>query len=162
MRVSNALHFTILFTCFFVITDLSYAQKSKCIEVYKNKMYKDYVDVNYFYDNTSNEVTSKQMMLYGKDLRYQELDELVTIYYGKPNEVYKFLTELEAFLDENEADVSNTIQNRRATIVKMMGMKGVWVYEKDGRGYRGYNLKTLNKIKESISEWATSNNEALD
>jgi hypothetical protein len=162
MRVSSVFHFTAVFTFVFFITSFSYAQKSKRVEVYKNKMYKDYVDVNYYYDNASNEVTSEQMVLYGRDLRNQDIDELVTIFYGRPGEVYKFLTELEAFLDENEADVSNTIEGRRATIVKMMGMKGVWVYEKDGRGYRGYNLKTLKKIKESIGEWATSNDVRLD
>jgi hypothetical protein len=161
-RLSNVVYSALLCVSLFSIPDLCYAQKSKRVEVYKNNTYKDYVSINYFFDNKSNEVTSKLMTRYGKDLRYQGGEALVTIFYGKPSEVYKFLTELETFLDENGADFSDTIQDRFATVVKIMGMKGIWVNEKDGKGYRGYNLKTLNKIKEAISEWAKANNELLD
>ena len=136
-------------------------QKSKREEIYKNKLFKDYMDVNYYYDN-NNVVTSKQIMLYGQDLRYQQIVEVTTIYFGSPKDLMKFLNDVEKFFNENDPDVSSTIDGRRINIVKQSGIKGFYIYEKDGAGYRGYNMKTWGKIKNALIEWAEKNNESLE
>lgn len=139
----------------------TYGQKTKQVEIYKNKMLKDYLDVNYHYDDNNN-VTSTQVMLYGQDLRYQQIVELVTIYYGSPKGTMKFLIDVEKFVNENDPDVSTTIEGCRISIVKQMGIKGFYIYEKDASGYRGYNMKTWGKIKEALIEWAEKNSEPLE
>lgn len=151
----------LLLTILTVFSIESSGQKSKREEIYKNKLFKDYMDVNYYYDN-NNAVTSKQVMLYGQDLRYQHIVELATIYFGSPKDLMKFITDVETFYNENDPDVSSTIDGRRINIVKQSGIKGFYIYEKEGSGYRGYNMKTWGKIKEALIEWAEKNNEPLE
>jgi len=139
----------------------TFGQKTKRIEIYKNGLYKDYIDVHYFYDD-NNAVTAKQAVLYGQDLRYQGISKSVIIFNGSLKELSKFLVDLETFLSENEEDVSNTIGGCRITIAKQMGIKGVLVHEKDGLGYRGYNAKTLRKLKQSLSDWSEKNADSLE
>lgn len=139
------------------------AQKSKREEVYKNKLFKDYLDVYYYYDN-DNKVTSTQFVLYGQDLRFQQLVELATIYRGSPKSLMAFMNEVEKFFNENDPEFSTVIEGRTVQVVKQSGIKGFYIFEKgeDGSGFRGYNMKTWGKIKDALVDWAKKNGESLD
>ena len=119
------------------------------------------MDANYYYDDNNN-INSTQIMLYAQDLRYQHIVELTTIYFGSPHDLLKFIIDVEKFANENEADVSNTIDGRRVNIVEQMGIKGFTIYEKDGSGYKVFTFKNWRKIKEALIEWAEEKNVSLE
>ena len=145
----------------FICTISANAQKTKRVEIYKNNMYKDYLDAIYYYDE-NNELKSISVILYGQDLRYQQLVEIATIYSGTPKELMKFLNKVETFVSENDPDISTTIDGRKVDIVKLFGIKGYYISEKESAGYRGYNLKTWGKIKNAFIKWANENNETIE
>ena len=160
MSVLKMVSFSLLLILTLTHSD-SFAQKSKKVEIYKNKLFKDYLDIHYYY-NENNEITDKMVILYGQDTRYQHIIELANVYNGSPIGFMKFMNDVEQFFNENEPDVSTSINGRRMHIVKQFGIKGFWLYEKDKNGYRAYNLKTWNKIKKAFVAWAKKNNEPIE
>lgn len=160
---ASQLRFTllILFSLVGATFNHSYAQKTKKEQVYNNNLFKDYLDVIHHYDENDN-VISKQMLLYGQDLRYQHITELVSVYSGSPQELMNYMNAVEKFVNENEPDVSTTLEGYRITVVKQMGRKGFSLYEKDGLGYRSYNMKSWGKIKKALVKWAKKNNEEIE
>lgn len=137
-----------------------FSQKMISSPIYKNTTYHDYVDALYFYDENDS-IDKIEIKIYGRDNRYLELFELVTVYRGNIKSTIKFIDDVYTFFKSNPERTTKFIEGRSVYTIKMSSLfstvSGFYVNEYNGDGYHGYNEKTWMKIRKSITEWADKN-----
>lgn len=142
---------------FVFMSFLTFGQKTKTVKIWTKPMTREILNANYNYD-VNNDLVAVNIHLMGRDSRYKQLIESFTIYYGSPSEFYTFLNEIEKFCSENEPDTSTEIFGQTVSLVKIMGMTGLFIYEKDGYAYRSFSRKAISKFKSVFEKWAKNNN----
>lgn len=99
----------------------------------------------------NNTVISKEFILCGQNPRYTRITDITCVYDGDFDGLIDFLQTIENFYNENELDVHQEIDNmhfRRAR-------HGVEI--KKGVKYFGIDIKSLNNIKKTMTEWSAKN-----
>jgi len=76
------------------------------------------------------------------------------VYAGPPQAFKDFLTEVEKFHNENNPGTSMDIEGHRVSIIKVSGIKGIFIYEEDGNGYRSFGINGIIKFKSKFIQWA--------
>jgi hypothetical protein len=96
-----------------------------------------------------------------KDDRLATLKNYFTLCYDTPQNVFKFLNELEKFSADN-ALTSTEIGRHKIEIDKSTGTKTVKVYDERGMIFHRFPQKLITSIKANLGEWASKNNIKLD
>ena len=137
-----------IFTCF---VSVIFAQRTRTEEVFST-MTHEVLKVLYI---TNDSKTDTLVAFYAKDHRYQQLTDLITLYSGSVQDYYDFMVKLEKFYNENEPEVSDYIDGYRINILKVVGYKCIWWYEKesDGNGYHYFMIKGLVKMRLQFANW---------
>lgn len=84
-----------------------------------------------------------------------------TICYDTPQNVFKFLSELEKFLADNSTTFTE-IRSHKVEVEKIKGSKEVKVYDERGLIFHRFSPKLITSIKTKLSEWAEKNNIELE
>jgi hypothetical protein len=142
---------SILFLSQLTITPLN-GQIEKTISIYSHSLNRDYIDAIIYYDSDNNPVDTI-IRMYGNDMRYPSLNQMVFIFTGEPDQLVEFLLRIERFHSEHDPGTSMTILDRRVSITKQFGIKGVHVYEPNDFGYREFNIVYIKKMRKKVSEW---------
>lgn len=138
----------------FALLSLScFGQKSKSVEIWKKPMTGEIMKALYFYDD-SNNVVQTYIVLYAQDSRYQAIVEFITVYSGPPQAFVDFLSEVEKFHNENDEGTSMEIDGHYVSIIEVMGIKGIFIFEEDGGGYHSFSVKGIIKFKTKFTQWA--------
>jgi hypothetical protein len=146
-----AIFVSILFLSFINSRPLN-GQIEKTVSIYSNILNRDYIDAIVYYDVENNPVDTI-IRMYGNDMRYPSLNQMVFIFIGKPNQLLELLVRIEKFHSEHEPGTSMTILDRRVSLTKQLGIKGVHVYEPNDFGYREFNIVYIKKMRKKVSEW---------
>jgi len=96
-----------------------------------------------------------------KDDRLPTLKNYFTICYDTPQNVYKFLTELEKFSTDNFTYSKEIVRNK-VEIDKSSGYKEVKVYDERGLIFHRLQPKLITSMKTKLTEWAVKNNIKLE
>jgi hypothetical protein len=96
-----------------------------------------------------------------KDDRLPTLKNYFTICYDTPQNIYKFLTELEKFSADNST-TSTEISRHKVEIDKSTGSKELRIYDERGLIFHRFPPKLITSIKTKLSEWAVKNNIKLE
>lgn len=88
-----------------------------------------------------------------KDDRLPTLQNYFTIFYDTPQNVYKFLTELEKFSADN-AKTSIEFNKHKVEIDKTSGAKEMKVYDERGLIFHRFQPVLISSIKTKLHEWA--------
>ena len=91
-----------------------------------------------------------------KDDRLPTLQNYFTIYYDIPQNVYKFLTELEKFSADN-SKTSTELSRHKVEIDKITGSKEVKVYDERRLIFHRFPPKLITIIKTKLHDWAVKN-----
>jgi hypothetical protein len=96
-----------------------------------------------------------------KDDRLPTLKNYFTLCYDTPQNVYKFLTELEKFSADNSTTSTETSRHK-VEIDRITGSKAVKVYDERGLIFHRFPPKLITSIKTKLHEWAIKNNIKLE
>jgi len=142
----------------------SFAQTTKTVTINDNKLFR--VSLKAVYETNETGKTDLFILFMAQDSRYQQLTEFIAIFTGTPLRFYSFVTEIENFYEENinqvdkDSGISKVIQGQTVSLLKVMGMGGVNIYEHSdsGNGHRTMTIKNLKKTKQDFEKWASKNN----
>jgi hypothetical protein len=96
-----------------------------------------------------------------KDDRLPTLKNYFTICYDTPQNVFKFLTELEKFSADNST-TSIEIGRHKVEVDKSTGVKELKVYDERGLIFHRFSPKLVASIKTRLNDWAAKNNIKLE
>ncbi len=88
-----------------------------------------------------------------KDDRLPTLKNYFTIYYDTPQNVYKFLTELENF-NADKSSTSTELSRHKVEIDRTTGSKTIKVYDERGLIFHRFPPKLITSIKTFLGGWA--------
>ncbi len=102
------------------------------------------------------------IIFYANDSRYSHITSLIRVFYGTPEDFYKWLGDLEEFgknkLDA-KTDLTKEINGQLVTIRKAIGsMNDYYLSEIGGNGYSRLLAVELPKFKNKFIQWAEKNN----
>jgi len=96
-----------------------------------------------------------------KDDRVPTLKNYFTICYDTPQNVCRFLTELEKFVSDNSG-TSTDLSRHKVEIDKTTGSKTLKVYDERGLIFHRFQPALITNIKTKLREWAVKNNIELE
>ena len=108
-------------------------------------------------------VDSIYIDLLGQNSLYTAITDLMTIFYGTPNEFYTWCNKLETFSKENEpnpkSDFYIDIDGQWIYLKKSMGVKVLQIFEKNKTSaVHQIATTSLMKFRDKFTEWADKNN----
>ena len=151
--------FIYLFVCFLAMASISFAQKTKTVEIWKKPITGETLQIMYI-EHKDTGLIDTLVHFMAQDHQYQELTHIITLYAGTPKGFYNYLNNIEKFFKENEPNTSDYIDGHKIDIVEMVKVRGIWISEKreQGNGYHGFSPKALNKFKSKFVDWCKKNN----
>lgn len=141
----------------FVFT--SNAQRQTRTEtIHENKMMKENIAALYI---TDGERTDTLITFVGKDHRYMQLIEYITMFSSTPQEFYDFLCEVDDFYEKEKDNVgkggyiSREIKGHRVHLVESYNRIVISIYEKkeNGDGFHGFRPKQYKKLIPLFKQW---------
>ncbi|NLN31610.1 MAG: hypothetical protein GX158_10345 [Bacteroidales bacterium] len=106
-------------------------------------------------------LVSAYVIFDAKDDRLPTLKNYFTLCYDTPQNVYKFLTELEMFVADVNASPEH-IDRHKVEIDKSAGTRMVRVYDERELIFHRFTPKTITAIKTGLNEWALKHNIKLE
>jgi Lhr-like helicase len=110
---------------------------------------------------SNDSIVSAYVSFEAKDDRLPTLKNYFTISYDAPQQVYKFLTELEKF-STNESAATAEISKHKVIIENVAGAKVVKVFDEHGLIFHRFSPKVIAGIKAKFLEWAAKNKIKLE
>jgi hypothetical protein len=112
---------------------------------------------------TGGAVDKVSISLTAQNQQYTAITDIITVYYGTPTEMYQFLKAVESFIANNkEGDVSTHIAGQLVSTISSAWGSGVYVWTKDGLGYRGFSIKMISKLIQKLLDWSKNNGIEID
>jgi hypothetical protein len=133
------------------------AQTTKTVEIFTG----GYCAVSCMETFNNDSLVSAYVTFDAKDDRLPTLKNYFTIFYDTPQNVYKFLTELEKFSVDNSS-ISSEVSRHKVEIDKSKGYKGVKVYDERGLIFHRFQPALISNVKTRLREWAVKNNINLE
>jgi len=96
-----------------------------------------------------------------KDDRLPTLKNYFTLCYDTPQNVYRFLTELEKFVADNSS-TSIVLSRHKVEIDKTTGSKTLKVYDERELIFHRFQPTLITNIKTKLRDWAVKNNIKLE
>lgn len=134
-----------------IISINAVGQKTRSEKILDRSMYKEFLSAYHYYDGDS--ITDTRIVFSGQNYKYQHITDIVTIYSGSPEDFYRFLNEVEAFLTEEEKGVMMPIMGRDCLVDFAWGTKYVIVYEEDSTNGHMLVLKSIQKFRKAFLQW---------
>lgn len=106
-------------------------------------------------------LVSAFVILDAKDDRLPTLKNYFTLCYDTPQNVFRFITELEKFITDNTS-TSAEIGKHKAEIDKTTGTRTAKVFDERGLIFHRFSPKIITGIKTSILGWAGKYNLGLE
>jgi len=106
-------------------------------------------------------ITSAYVTCDVKDDRLPTLKNFFTLCYDTPQNIYKFLTELEKFGSDNSSK-SSEIGKHKVEIEGTTGSRTIKVFDERGLMFHRFTPKLITSIRTRLSEWAGTNNIMLE
>jgi len=106
------------------------------------------------FDNDS--LVSAYVTFDAKDDRLPKLTNYFTLCYDTPQNVFKFLTELEKFGADNSS-TSTEIGKHKVEIDKSTGTRMIKVYDERGLIFHRFTTKLISTIQTNLNGWALQN-----
>jgi hypothetical protein len=106
-------------------------------------------------------ITSAYVTCEAKDDRLPTLKNFFTICYDTPQNIYKFLTELEKFASDNSSK-SAEIGKHKVEIDSSTGSRLIKVFDERGVMFHRFTPKLITSIRTSLGEWAGTNKIILE
>jgi hypothetical protein len=138
-----------LFIFLFLIPLVVPAQTTKTEEIFTG----GHCTVSCMETFNNDSLVSAYVTLDAKDDRLPTLQNYFTICYDTPQNVYKFLTELEKFSANNSATPSE-LSRHKVEIDKVKGYKEVKVYDEQGLIFHRFQPTLITNVKTKLREWA--------
>jgi len=111
--------------------------------------------------NNNDSLISAYASLDAKDDRLPTLKNYFTIFYDTPQNVYKFLTEIEKF-NTDKSGTATEISMHKFEIDKTSGAKEIKIYDERGIAFHRFSTTMISSIKTKLREWAVKHKVKLE
>lgn len=140
--------------------NVSYAQKTKTFDVCRAQFFHIYGHVR-FEGDTQKDTTYH---LIGKDSRYVQLIEYISLRQGSLQDIYNFLTYCNAFLKKEESGIADNYLGNHLSVNQFMGVKILSIYGINGdeKGSTDLAAMQINQIIAGIKYFCKKRNINLE